>query len=140
MTSDMVGNLSSRVAGLNYLHGNITDLKQRMTQIEELKQQVEDLGRKTASLFDPPEGESAEGKSRRAASLPELLAASERSILHDIQSHFVFESCGSTHLVAALVKCTECNHQAWFGWSPAPEPKRKRTKPAKSQKGRSAQS
>jgi hypothetical protein len=145
MTSDIVGNLSSRVASLNYLQGDVSDLKQRMTQVEELKQVVEDLERKIKTLIDPAEGELVAGKSRHPSSLPELSAASERSLLHDIQSHFVCESCGSTHLVAALVKCTECNHQAWFGWSPAPEQKRKRTKPAEakkvtSPKGRTAQS
>jgi len=140
MTSDMVGNLSSRVASLNYLQGDVSDLKQRMAAIENLKELVEDLERKIKSLVDPAEGEVIEGGPRRAASLPELSVAAERSLLHDIQSHYVCESCGSTHLVAALVKCTECNHQAWFGWSPAPEQKRKRSKPAKSSKGRSAQS
>ena len=140
MTSEMLGNLSSRIASLDFLPGDVSDLKQRMTQVEQLEQKVEDLERKISSLIEPADGDLTEDKSRRAATLPELSAASERSLLHDIQSHFVCESCGSTHLVAALVKCTECNHQAWFGWSPAPEPKRRRTKPSKSRKGRTARS
>ncbi len=109
MTSDTLGNLSSHIASLNFLQGDVSDLKKRMTQIEELEQKVEDLERKNSSLIEPADGDLTEGKSRRAATLPELAAASERSLLHDIQSHFVCESCGSTHLVAALVKCTECN-------------------------------
>ena len=140
MTSDTLGNLSSHIASLNFLQGDVSDLKKHMTQIEELEQKVEDLERKNSSLIEPADGDLTEGKSRRAATLPELAAASERSLLHDIQSHFVCEPCGSTHLVAALVKCTECNHQAWFGWSRAPEQKRKRKKPAKPRKGQTAQS
>jgi hypothetical protein len=145
MTSDMMGNLSSRVASLNYLQGDVSDLKQRMAEVEELKQLVDDLERKINSLAEPAEGEIIEGRPHRTSSLPELSDAAERSLLYDIQSHFVCESCGSTHLVAALVKCTECSHQAWFGWSPAPEQKRKRAKPvenrpAKSPKDQTARS
>jgi len=140
MTTENIGNLSARIASLSFLRGDVTELKHRMALIDELKQHVDDLERRISTLLDPAVEEKVDGETHKATSLPDLSAASGRSLLHDIQSHFVCESCGSTHLIAALVKCTECNHQAWFGWSPAPEQKRKREKPTTTQEVRNARS